>query len=232
MSILASEMSSIWLSIYMGTLAVALGIVPGVGLAWLLARRKFPGKSVVETVIFLPLVIPPVVTGFFLIKAFGTQSFIGSLLGQLGIRVVFTWTGMAIAATVMGFPLLVRSVRNAFEQVDPRLESAARTLGCSPLRTFFTVTLPLSWPGIVAGGVLCFARALGEFGATAMVSAGTQGNRTIPLEIFHHHQAPGHEAEVMRLVVISLALSALALLASEALVARVGTRRFKSRHGG
>ncbi len=226
-----SELSSIWLSFYMGVLAVALGLVPGVALAWLLARHKFRGKSVVETVVFLPLVIPPVVTGFFLIKAFGTQSFIGGLLNQLGIRVVFTWTGMAIAASVMGFPLLVRTVRNALENVDPRLESAARTLGCSRLRTFFTVTLPLSWPGIVAGGVLCFARALGEFGATAMVSAGTQGNRTIPLEIFHHHQTPGHEAEVMRLVFISLALSALALVASEALVARAGTKRYESGHG-
>lgn len=226
-----SELSSIGLSIYMGLLAVVLSIVPGVALAWLLARRNFRGKSIVETVVFLPLVIPPVVTGFFLIKAFGTQSFIGGLLNHLGIRVVFTWTGMAIAASVMGFPLLVRTVRNALENVDPRLESAARTLGCSPLRTFFTVTLPLSWPGIVAGGVLCFARALGEFGATAMVSAGTQGNRTIPLEIFHHHQAPGHEAEVIRLVIISLALSALALVASETLVARAGTRRYKSGHG-
>jgi molybdate transport system permease protein len=128
----------------------------------------------------------------------------------------------------MGFPLLVRTVRNALENVDPRLESAARTLGCSPIRTFFTVTLPLSWPGIVAGSVLCFARALGEFGATAMVSAGTQGNRTIPLEIFHHHQTPGHEAEVMRLVVISVGLSALALIASETLIARSGTKRLKS----
>ncbi|MBW7996311.1 MAG: molybdate ABC transporter permease subunit [Candidatus Glassbacteria bacterium] len=226
-----AELSAIWLSIYMGILAVVLCIAPGVALAWLLARRDFHGKSIVEMVVFLPLVIPPVVTGFFLIKAFSPQSLIGGILNQFGIRVLFTWTGMAIAAGVMGFPLLVRTVRNALENVDPRLESAARTLGCSPLRTFFTVTLPLSWPGIVAGGVLCFARALGEFGATAMVSAGTQGNRTIPLEIFHHHQTPGHEAEVIRLVIISLALSALALMASEALIARAGTKRFNSGQG-
>jgi molybdate transport system permease protein len=210
---------------------VVLGIAPGVALAWLLARRTFRGKALVETVIFLPLVIPPVVTGFFLIRTFGAQSMIGGLLNHLGIRVVFSWTGMAIAAALMGFPLLVRTVRNALENVDPRLESAARTLGCSPLRTFFTVTLPLSWPGIVAGSVLCFARALGEFGATAMVSAGTQGNRTIPLEIFHHYQTPGHEAEVWRLVIISVVLSAVALIASETLIARSGTRRLKRQHG-
>ena len=227
-----AEWMSIGLSLLMGVCAVVLGLVPGVSLAWLLSRRKFPGKSIVETIIFLPLVIPPVVTGFFLLKLFSQQSLLGGLLARLGIRVVFSWTGMALAAAVMGFPLLVRTVRGALENVNPKLESAARALGCSPLRTFFTVTLPLAWPGIVAGAVLCFARALGEFGATAMVSAGTQGNRTMPLEIFHHHQTPGHESEVMRLVLISVALSALALIASELLIARLGAARYRRHHGG
>ncbi|MFH1070586.1 MAG: molybdate ABC transporter permease subunit [Candidatus Glassbacteria bacterium] len=226
------EASAIFLSLLIGVCAVVLGIVPGVALAWLLSRRKFPGKALVETAVFLPLVIPPVVTGFLLLKLFSQQSVLGGLLADLGIRVIFSWTGMAIASAVMGFPLLVRTVRGALESVNPRLEATARTLGCSPLRTFFAVTLPLCWPGIVAGSVLCFARALGEFGATAMVSAGTPGNRTIPLEIFHHYQTPGHEAEVLRLVVISLTLSALALVASETLIARSGTTRFGERQGG
>jgi len=227
---LESEISAIYLSLLMGFLAVLLCLVPGVSLAWLLSRRNFPGKPVVETVVFLPLVIPPVVTGFFLIRLFSRHSLIGGLLADMGIRVVFSWAGMALAAAVMGFPLLVRTMRGALENINPRFESAARTLGCSPLRTFFTVTLPLAWPGIVAGSVLCFARALGEFGATAMVSSGTLGNRTIPLEIFHHYQTPGHEAEVIRLVVISLLLSAAALAASEMLINRYGASRYRSRH--
>jgi len=226
------EISAILLSLLMGVCAVILTIVPGVALAWLLSRRKFPGKTLVETVVFLPLVIPPVVTGYFLIKVFSQQKLLGSLLAELGIRVIFSWTGMAIAAAVMGLPLLVRTVRSAFDNVNPKLEAAARTLGCSPLRTFFAVTLPLSWPGIVAGSVLCFARALGDFGATAMVSAGTEGNRTISLEIFHHYQSPGHEAEVLRLAAISLILSALALIASEMLAASSKTARFGERQGG
>ena len=224
------EVSAILLSLLMGLCAVILTIVPGVALAWLLSRRNFPGKSIVETAIFLPLVIPPVVTGYFLLKVFSQQSLVGGLLAGFDIRVIFSWTGMALAAALMGFPLLVRTVRGAFENVNPRLEAAARTLGCSALRTFFSVTLPLAWPGVVAGSVLCFARALGEFGATAMVSAGTQGNRTIALEIFHHYQSPGHETEVMRLVVISLALSAAALITSETLIARSRTARLNRRH--
>ena len=223
-----SEISAIYLSLLMGFLAVLMGLVPGVSLAWLLSRRNFPGKSIVETVVFLPLVIPPVVTGFFLIRLFSQSSLLGGLLAGMGVRIVFSWTGMALAAAVMGFPLLVRTVRGAMENINPRFESAARTLGCSPLRTFFSVTLPLAWPGIVAGSVLCFARALGEFGATAMVSSGTQGNRTIPLEIFQHYQTPGHEAEVFRLVVISLLLSAAALAASEMLINRYGASRFRA----
>ncbi|MBN2290441.1 MAG: molybdate ABC transporter permease subunit [Candidatus Glassbacteria bacterium] len=208
----------------MGLCAVGLGIVPAVALAWLLARREFPGKILVETLVFLPLVLPPVVTGYLLVLVFGQQGVLGGMLGRLGVRMVFTWSGMALAAAVMGFPLLVRTARASFEVIDPSLEAAARTLGCSPLRTFFSVTLPLAWTGVVAGSVLCFARALGEFGATAMVSAGTLGQRTISLEIFRHYQTPGHEAAIARLVVVSVLLSALALAASEHLVGRYRKR--------
>ncbi len=215
-----AEYDAIFLSVLMGLSAVGMGIVPGVALAWLLARRDFPGKILVETVVFLPLVLPPVATGYFLVLIFGQQGALGGVLSRLGLKIVFTWSGMALAAAVMGFPLLVRTVRASLENIDPRLESAARTLGCSPLRTFFSVTLPLAWTGVVAGSVLCFARALGEFGATAMISAGTRGNRTISLEIFRHYQTPGQEDAIARLVVISVLLSALALAASELLINR------------
>ena len=215
-----AEYNAIFLSVLMGLSAVGLGIVPGVALAWLLARRDFPGKILVETVVFLPLVLPPVATGYFLVLIFGQHGALGEVLSRLGLKIVFTWSGMALAAAVMGFPLLVRTVRASLENIDPRLESAARTLGCSPLRTFFSVTLPLAWTGVVAGSVLCFARALGEFGATAMISAGTRGNRTISLEIFRHYQTPGQEDAIARLVVISVLLSAIALAASELLINR------------
>jgi molybdate transport system permease protein len=215
-----AELSAVLLSLLMGFCAVGLGTVPAVALAWVLARRNFPGKILVETIVFLPLVLPPVVTGYFLVLLFGRQGALGEVLSSLGLKVVFSWSGMALAAAIMGFPLLVRTARASFEVVDPRLESAARTLGCSPIRTFFSVTLPLAWTGVVAGGVLCFARALGEFGATAMVSAGTLGNRTISLEIFRYYQTPGQEAAIARLVVISLFLSAAALAVSELLANR------------
>ncbi|HUU28144.1 MAG TPA: molybdate ABC transporter permease subunit [archaeon] len=227
-----AELSAVTLSLFMGFCAVSLCIVPGVLMALILARRSFPGKILVETVVFLPLVIPPVATGYFLLRLFGQKSLLGGLLAGLGVRVVFSWSGMALAAALMGFPLLVRTVRAWLENVDPQLESAARTLGCSRIQTFFSVTLPLSWPGIVAGSVLCFARALGEFGATAMVSAGTPDQRTIPLEIFRHYQTPGHEEAVLRLVLISIALSAAALAMSEVLIRKTAPARALSSQPG
>ncbi len=212
------ELAAVGLSLAMGLCAVALDLGPALLIALLLARRRFPGKLLVETLVFLPLVIPPVVTGWLLLRFLGRESLIGGWLARAGLPVVFSWTGMALAAAVMGFPLLVRIARGWLEGIDPRLEQAARSLGCSRARTFFTVTLPLAWPGVVAGAVLCFARALGEFGATAMVSAGTPGQRTISLEIFRYYQLPGHEGELARLALISVALSAAALAASELLV--------------
>jgi len=219
-----AEISAISLSVLMGLCAVGLGIVPGVALAWLLARRDFPGKILVETAVFLPLVLPPVVTGYFLLLIFDRQGALGGVLYRRGIEIVFSASGMALAAAIMGFPLLVRAARASFENIDPRLEAAARTLGCSRLETFFSVTLPLAWAGIVAGSVLSFARALGEFGATAMVSAGTPGQRTISLEIFRHYQTPGQEQAMARLVIISVLLSAAALAASELLASRYRKR--------
>ncbi len=226
-----TEWQAVGLSLLMGAGATALAVVPGVALAWLLSRSSFRGKSMLETAIFLPLVLPPVVTGYALLMLFGVHSPLGRLLDALGVRLVFTWGGMAVAAAVMGLPLLVRTARHAIESVDPRLEQAARTLGCTPLHTFFTVTLPLAWPGIAAGLVLCFARALGEFGATAMISAGTSGNRTIALEIFRHYQTPGQDWEVLRLALISVTLSALALAASEYLIGRSAAARYRIERG-
>ena len=227
-----SEISAITLSLLMGFCSVALNLVPGVATAWIFSRCTFRGKALLETFVFLPLVIPPVVTGYFLIRIFNQQSLVGAILNRLDVQVVFTWTGMAVASAVMSFALLVRTVRGVLDEINPRLEQAARSLGYSPLRTFFKVTLPLAWPGIVAGSVLCFARTLGEFGATVMISAGTAGNRTIPLEIFHHYQTPGHETEMMRLVVVSIAISSAALVVSEMLIARLGATRYRPHHGG
>ncbi|MDA0999172.1 MAG: molybdate ABC transporter permease subunit [bacterium] len=217
--------SALFLSLVMGLSSVGIGIAPAVAVAWLFARRDFPGKALAETLVFLPLVLPPVVTGYLLLFIFGKYSFPGNLLARAGIEIPFTWVGMAIAGTVMGFPLLVRTVRSGFESVDARLEGAARSLGCTRLETFFAVTLPLSWPAVVAGAVLCFARALGEFGATVMMSPGTSGNRTIPLEIFRSYQTPGQEEAVIQLAVVSILLSAVALGASEVLARRFRPRR-------
>jgi molybdate transport system permease protein len=223
--------SAVGLSLAMGLCAVGLDLVPGIVMALILARRSFPGKSVLEALVFLPLVLPPVVTGYFLLRIFSQNSFLGGFLAGIGIKIIFTPAGMALAAAVMGFPLLVRTVRAWLENIDPRLEQAARTLGCSKLSSLFSVTLPLAWPGIVAGSVLCFARALGEFGATAMVSAGTPGQRTIALEIFRYYQSPGHEETVVRLALVSIGLSMVALAASEALIRKTTRLRFEKMSG-
>ena len=211
----------------MGICSVAIGIVPAVAIAWLLARRSFWGKTIIEALVFLPLVIPPVVTGYVMLILLGRKSLLGEWLVAIGIEIPFTWAGMALAGAVMGFPLIVRIVRGSFEGVDPRLESAARTLGYSRWRTFFSLTLPLSWPGVLAGSVLCFARALGEFGATVMMSPGTDGYRTIPLEIFRSYQAPGQEEAVFRLALASITISIVALAMSEALIQRYRSEKGK-----
>ena len=203
------------------TLGVALlstlVILPfGIALAWLLARREWRGKSIVETLVALPLVMPPVATGLILLKLLGRRGILGGWLEQhLGWEIVFTWRGVVIATAVMSFPLLVRSARVAFENVSPRLEQVARTLGAGPWRMFATVTFPLALRGIVAGALLAFARALGEFGATIMVAGYIPGKTaTLALSIYHLVQL-GRDPEALSLLVISVVIAFCAVLASE-----------------
>ena len=191
-------------------------------LAWLLARRTFPGKLLLDALIHLPLVIPPVVTGWLLLLAFGRNGPVGAFLEQaFGVGLVFRWTGAALAAGVMALPLMVRAMRLSIEAVDRRLVEAARSLGAGRWRAFRTITLPLSLPGILAGMVLGFARSVGEFGATITFAANIPGEtRTLPLAIYTLLQTPGGELAVTRLAIVSVLLSFAALVASEWLVRR------------
>jgi molybdate transport system permease protein len=215
--------SALGMSLLVGTTALLLAIVPGIALGWFFARRRFRGKALVETAVFLPLVLPPVLTGYLLLVILGHRSFLGGFLENvLDIRIVFTWFGMAVAGAVVGLPLLVRAVRLSVGAVDPGLEDAARTLGHGPVRTFLAVTLPLARPGILAGALLAFARALGEFGATVMVAPNTPGTRTLALEIYRQASVPGGEGAVAGLALLSILLSAGSLLAVEALARRGG----------
>ncbi|MDR3227906.1 MAG: molybdate ABC transporter permease subunit [Puniceicoccales bacterium] len=199
-----------------GTLLVA---PPAIALAWALSRSAWRGKSVVETLVALPLVVPPVATGLVLLKIFGRRGWLGGFLEDtLGLEIVFTWRAVLIATAVMSFPLFVRAARVAFEEVDPRHNEAARTLGAGPLDAFFTVTLPLASRGIVAGAVLAFARALGEFGATVMIAGIIPGETvTLALGIYHHVQL-GEDDEAAALLGVSAALAFAALWLSERLV--------------
>jgi molybdate transport system permease protein len=202
-------------------LSTALVFPPGVALAWLLARKKWPGKSLVETTIALPLVIPPVATGLILLKLFGRRGPLGVFLENvLGIEIVFTWKAVVLATAVMSFPLFVRTARVAFEEVDARLEHAARTLGAGPCDVFFSITLPLAMRGLVAGGVLAFARSLGEFGATIMLAGMIPGETiTLALGIYQKVQI-GQDADALGLLGISTALAFVALWWSERLIKR------------
>lgn len=220
------EWSIVALSAQVALSSLASMVVPGIALGWLLARKRFPGKIVVDMAVHLPLVLPPVVTGYLLLVLLGHGSAFGRWLESHGLGVAFTWRGAALAAAVMSFPLMVRSVRTAIELVDPRLEDAVRTLGASPLRVILTVTLPLAAPGVIAGMVLSFARGLGEFGATMTLAGNIPGqSRTLPVAIFSYSQTPHGDDEVLRLLLISLTVSVLALLASELLTRRMQSRR-------
>ena len=216
------EWGIVALSLQVGGVAVAVTLPLAFALAYLLARVRFPGKVLVDAVIHLPLVVPPVVTGWLLLLLFGRNGPVGSWLeAQFGITLVFRWTGAALAAAVMALPLMVRAMRLSIEAVDRRLVDAARTLGASRWRAFLTITLPLSAPGIAAGAVLGFARSLGEFGATITFASNIAGQtRTLPLAIYSGLQVPGGEALVTRLSLISIALSLAALVVSELLVRR------------
>ena len=204
--------------------ATALMLVPGVFLAWLLGRRRFRGRVLLETFVSLPLVMPPVATGLILLMLFSPRGPFGSFLAQLGVEVVFTWRAVVLAMTVMGLPLFVRSVRAGFEQVDRRYEAVAATLGAPPLRVFLTITLPLAFPAILAGAVLGFARALGEFGATIMIAGSIPGaTRTLSVAIYTFAET-GRDREAAVLLGVSAAIAFGALWLSNHLSARAGLR--------
>jgi molybdate transport system permease protein len=219
------EWQALKLSCLVGLCAVLVTLPFAVAISYWLARSHSRAKWLVEVAVNLPLVMPPVVTGYLLLILFAPRGPLGRLLNDtFGLRIVFTWWAAALAAAVVSFPLMVRAARLSFNSIDPRLELAAQTLGASRFDTFFSVTLPLARPGVLAGCVLCFARSLGEFGATIMVAGNSPGTRTIPLAIYSFFDRPNHETQVWRLVVISIVLSAAALLVSEWLERRQALR--------
>ncbi|MCD2172938.1 molybdate ABC transporter permease subunit [Rhizobium sp. C4] len=214
------------ISLKVAVVASAASLPFGIAVAWLLARKSFPGKSVLNGLVHLPLILPPVVTGYILLILFGRKGAIGSVLDQVfGIVLSFRWTGAALAAAVMGFPLMVRAIRLSIESLDKGLEAAASTLGAGRFNVFRTITLPLIMPGIVTGTILSFAKAMGEFGATiTFVSAIPGETKTLAAAIYSYTQVPGGDEGAMRLTLISVVVSLAALLASELLARRVQTR--------
>jgi len=220
------EFDALGLSLRVAAWSVAASLPPAIAVAWLLARREFPGKTLLDAVVHLPLVLPPVVVGYFLLLGFGRQGPLGALLESCcGVVFAFRWTGAALACAVMGFPLMVRAVRLSLEAIDPGLESAARTLGAGPLAVFFSVTLPLAAPGLVTGALLSFARSLGEFGATITFVSNIPGEtRTLPIAIYTYTQVPGGDAQALRLSLVAVALSIAALFFSEVLARRARER--------
>lgn len=224
-----AELTAIALSLKVATVATVCSLPFGIALGWLLARTRFPGKLLFDTLLYLPLVLPPVVTGYVLLIAFGSQGPIGRFLAEyLHFSFAFRWTGAALASAIMGFPLMVRAIRLSIEAVDPRLEQAASTLGANRWRVFFGVTLPLAWPGLMAGAVLSFAKALGEFGATITFVSNIPGEtQTLSSALYGLMQVPGAESGLLRLALVAVAISFAAVLASEWLVQRqrAGTQR-------
>jgi len=215
------EIDVVLLSLKVAFWAVAASLPLAIAVGFVLARKDFPGKTLFDAAVHLPLVLPPVVVGFALLVLFGREGPIGRVLEPLGVVFAFRWTGAALAAAIMGFPLMVRAVRLAIEAVDTRLESAGRTLGASRTRVFFTVTLPLAWPGVVTGAILAFARSLGEFGATVTFVSNIPGEtQTLPLAIYSFTQVPGQDAQVVRLCILAVVLSLAALAFSEWLMRR------------
>ncbi|KQY97299.1 molybdenum ABC transporter permease [Pseudolabrys sp. Root1462] len=219
------EWTAIALSLRVAAVATLVSLPLGIAVAWLLARKNFPGKSLLNAFIYLPLVLPPVVTGYLLLIAFGRRGLFGEWLESVGIVFSFRWTGAALACAVMSFPLMVGAIRLSIEAVDRKLEDAASTLGANRVWTLITVTLPLALPGIIAGAVLAFARALGEFGATITFVSNIPGEtQTISAAIYTLTQVPGGDAQALRLVVIAVAISLLALIVSEWFGRRAGAR--------
>ena len=220
------EIAALVLSLKVSLTAVLASLPFGILCAWVLARKEFPGKSIFDSLIHLPLVLPPVVVGYLLLVTMGRQGSIGKFLYDwLGISFSFSWRGAALAAAVVSFPLMVRAIRQSLEAVDFRLEQAARTLGSGKWRVFFTITLPLSAPGIVSGMIIAFARSLGEFGSTITFVSNIPGEtRTIPLAMFSFIETPGAEYQAMRLCIISVVVALMSLMASQWLTKKAQNR--------
>lgn len=214
-----SELSILWLSLKVALFCVALILVPAIAVAWVLARKSFFGKSLLDSLVHLPLVLPPVVPGFLLLLLLGNQGLIGKYLHNIfGISLAFTWMGAVVASAVMAFPLMVRSTRLSISHVDRGLEIAAQSLGAHPLKVFFTITLPLAMPGIITGLILAFSRSLGEFGATITFVGNIENEtRTLPLAIYSYTQIPDGDLPALRLVILSMALALGALMISDKL---------------
>lgn len=222
-SLSPDEWNAVALSVKVAIVAMLASLPLAVAIAMLLARRDFWGKSLLNGIVHLPLVMPPVVTGYLLLLTFGKRGPVGAFLSDYGIVFSFRWTGAALACAVMGFPLMVRAIRLSIETVDRKLEAAASTLGASAMWVFLTITLPLTLPGVVAGMILSFAKAMGEFGATITFVSNIPGEtQTLPSAIYSFTQVPGGDAGALRLTAISVAISLAALIASEVLARRVG----------
>jgi molybdate transport system permease protein len=224
-SLTPDEWTAVELSLRIAVVATVVSLPFGIAIAWLLARKDFWGKALLDGVVHLPLVLPPVVTGYLLLITFGRKGLVGGFLADIGIVFSFRWTGAALACGVMAFPLLVRAIRLSFEAIDRRLEDAASTLGASGLWTFLTVTLPLALPGVIAGMVLAFAKALGEFGATITFVSNIPGEtQTLSAAIYTFTQIPNGDTAAMRLVIIAIVIALAALVASEWFARRAGMR--------
>jgi len=210
------EIRALWLSLKVAFWCTLLGALPAIGLAWLLARRNFWGKSLLEAFVYLPMILPPVVLGYLLLVMFGRNGWIGQWLQPLGIQLAFHWTGAVLASWLMSLPLFVQPIRLALQNVDVRLEQAAQTLGASPWRAFLTITIPLCMPAILMGAVLAFGRSLGEFGATITFVGNIDGEtRTLPLAIYAAIQSPDGETLALRLVILSILVALLTLGTSQ-----------------
>jgi len=226
LSLTPLEIEAVGLSLKVAFWAILFSLPFGIGVAWLLARREFFGKAVVNGIVHLPLIVPPVVIGYLLLVLLGRKGPIGAWLFEtFGIGIAFTWKGAAVASAVMAFPLMVRAIRLSIEAVDKRTEQAARTLGAGPVAVFLTITLPLIVPGILTGVILAFARSLGEFGATITFVSNIPGEtRTLPIALYSQTQVPDGDLGALRLVLISLVLAMAALIASEVMARRVAAR--------
>jgi molybdate transport system permease protein len=220
------EWTAVRLSIQIATVAMLVSLPLGIAVAYVLARFKFPGKEIIDGIVLLPLILPPVVTGYLLLLTFGKKGLLGAFLAEhLGIEFSFRWTGAALACGVMGFPLMVRAIRLSIEAVDRRLEEAAGTLGARPLWVFVFVTFPLIAPGIIAGMILSFAKAMGEFGATITFVSNIPGEtQGLPSLIYALTEVPGGETRAMRLTLVSIAISMVALVVSELMARWVGRK--------